>query len=109
MAGQFDTEQVSYGSKYTDPKSELIPKKLQKNKRKSSEQVLPGSKYIVLKSKNVPKEQTFLLKDGYCARTCSTVADFYSRSNSNVMNSSLSEESKVNDSLIEAEDQKTIE
>ncbi|XP_060875939.1 zinc finger protein 436-like [Metopolophium dirhodum] len=67
IAGQFDTEQVSPGSKYTDLKSELIP-----------------------------KMQCFVLKDGECARTCSTALYYYSRSYSNVMNSSLSEDINSN-------------
>jgi len=106
MAGQFDTdicedepvptddEQYKqsiineYGIRY-NPMSvaspsesraktfKIINGQLQINKRKSSEQVSPGSKYTVLKSERVPKKQKFVLKDGQCARTCSTVHYHY--------------------------------
>jgi len=74
----------------------IVGGKLQKNEQKSPKQVSYRSKYTVFKSELIPKKQQFVLKDGECTRTCSTVLYYHQRSYSNVMKSSLAEESKEN-------------
>lgn len=83
--------------------------KLHRNEQIFSEQASYISKYPVLNSELVPKKKNFVLKNGECARTCSTLFYYYSKSYPNVKNSWLAEEYKKNDSLIKPEDQKTKE
>ncbi|XP_029345798.1 uncharacterized protein LOC100570994 [Acyrthosiphon pisum] len=112
MAGQFDTDICEDESVPTVDKqyiqSIINEDDMRYNPMSVASPKSPGSKYTVVKSEHVPKKQSFVLKDGECTRTCSTVLYYYSRSYSSVMNSSLSDESKENDTLIEPEDQKTI-
>lgn len=79
--------------------------KLVKNDQKPSKQV----SYVISKPESLPKKQSFVLKDGECTRTCSTVF-YYSKSDPTAIDSSFGEESKENDNPDEPdEDQISVE
>lgn len=87
----------------------IVNGKLVKNEPKSSsKQVSYGSKYSAVKSETVPKKN-FVLKDGECTRTCSTVI-YYSKTDAAAMDTSFGEETKENDiPADEHDDQISIE
>lgn len=87
----------------------IINGKLVKNDPKSSTKHVPGSKYSNAKLESLPKKQTFVLKDGECTRTCSTVLYYSSRSDPAAMDSPFGEESKENDNPDDPEDQISVE
>lgn len=72
-------------------------------------QMINEPKNEVVKSESIPKKHCFVLKDGECTRTCSTVLYYSSRSNPSDMDSLLGEESKENDNPEEPEDQISVE
>lgn len=86
----------------------IVNGKLLKDEYKSSKQVSYRSKNSVIKSESVPKKHRFVLKDGECTRTCSTVLYYSSRSETPTMDS-LGEESKENDNPDDPEDQISVE
>lgn len=86
----------------------IVNGKLLKDEHKSSKQVSYESKHAVIKSESVPKKHRFVLKDGECTRTCSTVLYFSSRSETPTMDT-LGEESKENDNPDDPEDQISVE
>jgi len=87
----------------------IVNGKLLKSEQKSSKQVSCEAKHTIPKLEPVPKKHSFVLKDGECTRTCSTVLYYSSRSDPTVMDSSLGEESKENDNPEEPEDQISVE
>lgn len=87
----------------------IVNGKLLKSEQKSSKQVSCESKHTIPKLEPVPKKHCFVLKDGECTRTCSTVLYYSSRCDPTVMDSSLGEESKENDNPEEPEDQISVE
>lgn len=86
----------------------IVNGKLVKNEQKSK-QVSHGSKYTVTKSEPVPKKQSFVLKEGQCSRTCSTVIYYSSKQDPAVLDTSLTEDCKENDNPDEPEDQISVE
>jgi hypothetical protein len=87
----------------------IVNGRLVKSEQKSSKQSSSESKHTVPKAESIPKKHSFVLKDGECTRTCSTVLYYSSRSDPTVMDSSLGEESKENDNPEEPEDQISVE
>lgn len=110
-----DQDELSYNSKPMVSPSKcpvktfnIVNGKLVKNDQKSFKQVSLGSKYI-LKPDPVPKKQMFVLKDGECTRTCSTVLYYSSKSDPVAIDTSIGEESKENDNPEDPEDQISVE
>lgn len=88
----------------------VVNGKLVRIEPKTSKQVSNESKTTVPKLESIPKKHSFVLKDGECTRTCSTVLYYSSRSNPTDMDLLLGEESKENDNPEEEpEDQISVE
>ncbi|XP_025417883.1 zinc finger protein 569 isoform X2 [Sipha flava] len=87
----------------------IVNGKLVKHDQKSPKQVSSESKYPIIKSESFSKKQSFVLKDGECARTCPTVLYYSSRSDPAAIESSFGEESKENDNPDDPDDQISIE
>jgi len=87
----------------------LVNGRLMRTEPKASKQVSNESKNPVPKAEPIPKKHNFVLKDGECTRTCSTVLYYSSRSNPADMDSLLGEESKENNNPEEPEDQISVE
>jgi len=87
----------------------LVNGRLVRTESKAPKQVTNEPKNEVVKSESIPKKHCFVLKDGECTRTCSTVLYYSSRSNPSDMDSLLGEESKENDNPEEPEDQISVE
>jgi len=87
----------------------VVNGRIVRTESKASKQVSIEPKIEVSKSEPIQKKHSFVLKDGECTRTCSTVLYYSSRSNQTEMDSLLGEESKENDNPEEPEDQISVE
>lgn len=104
----YTTKSMVISSKSPIKSYKIINGKLVRNEQKSFKPMQIGSKYV-MKSEPVSKKQTFVLKDGECTRTCSTVFYYSSKSDPAAIDSSLGEESKENDNPEDPEDQISVE
>lgn len=109
-----EEDDVKYRSETSPSKSpvktyKIVNGKLVKHELKTSKQVTSASKYPTTKPDPLPKKQSFVLKDGECTRTCSTVFYYSSRSDPTAIESSFGEESKENDNPDDADDQISVE
>lgn len=86
----------------------IINGKLVQNEQDTLKRMTIGPKFV-LNSDPVPKKQAFVLKDGECTRTCSTVSYYSSKSDPAAIDSALGEDSKENDNPEDPEDQISVE